>query len=108
LEGRSWSKKGQFKYLGIQFDSAGSLDTELTGRMQQATAGFLQLSSSLRRQKCVDTSVKMQLYRTLVSQVLLYGLHSWNLTAAQLEWLGVLQRHHLRRILRRRQQCFAK
>ena len=76
--------KGQFKYLGSQFDSAGSLDTELTRRIQQATAGFQQLSSSLWRQKCVDTDVKMQVYRTLVSQVLLYGSHSWNLTAAQL------------------------
>ena len=91
--------KGQFKYLGSQFDSTGSLDTELTRRMQQANAGFQQLSSSLWRQQCVDTGVKMQVYRTLVSQVLLYGAHSWNLTAAQLEKLEVLQRHHLRRIV---------
>ena len=41
----------------------------------------------------------MQVYRTMVSQVLLYGSHSWSLTAAQLEWLEVLQRHQLRRIL---------
>ena len=97
--GKELEWKGQFKYLGSQFDSAGSLDTELTRRIQQATAGFQQLSSSLWRQKCVDTGVKMQVYRTLVSQVLLYGSHSWNLTAAQLERLEVLQRHHLRRIV---------
>ena len=41
----------------------------------------------------------MQVYRVMVSQVLLYGSHSWNLTASQLEGLEVLQRHHLRRIL---------
>ena len=35
----------------------------------------------------------------MVGQVLLYGSHSWNLTAPQLEGLEVLQRHHLRRIL---------
>ena len=35
----------------------------------------------------------------MVSQVLLYGSHSWNLTAEQLEQLEVLQRQHLRRIL---------
>ena len=42
--------------------------------------------------------MKMQVYSMMVSQVLLYGSHSGNLTAAQLEWLDVLQRHHLRRI----------
>ena len=89
----------QFKYLGSQFSSAGSLEAELVRRTQQATAAFQQLSGSLWRQKCIDTSVKMQVYRALISQVLLYGSHCWSLSAAQLEGLEVLQRHHLRRIL---------
>ena len=41
----------------------------------------------------------MEVYRVMVGQVLLYGSHSWNLTAAQLEQLEVLQQHQLRRIL---------
>ena len=55
--------------------------------MQQAVAAFHGLSRSLWRQTCVDTntSVKMQVYRALVAQVLLYGSHSWILNAAQLE-----------------------
>ena len=55
--------------------------------MQQAVAAFHGLSRSLWRQTCVDTntSVKMQVYRALVGQVLLYGSHSWILNAAQLE-----------------------
>jgi hypothetical protein len=63
---------GKFKYLSSQFNmgSAGSLETELTRRMQQATPGFQQWSSSLRRQKCVYMGVEMQVYRTMVSQVL--------------------------------------
>ena len=92
-----WSE--EFKYLGSQFNRAGSLDTELKRRTQQAVAGFQQLSSSLWRQKCIATGVKMQVYRVMVSQVLLYGSHSWNLTAEQLEHLEILQRQHFRRIL---------
>ena len=41
----------------------------------------------------------MEVYRVMVGQVLLYGSHSWNLTASQLEQIEVLQRHQLRRIL---------
>ena len=41
----------------------------------------------------------MQLYCVMVSQVLLHGSPSWNLTVAQLEQLEVLQRHQLRHVL---------
>ena len=73
----------------VPVDSAGSLDTELKRRMQQATAGFQQLSSSLWLQTRVHTGVKLQVYRTMVSRVLRYGSHGWTLTAAQLEQCSI-------------------
>ena len=61
-------------------------------------ATFLQLTDTLWRQRRISTPTKMVIYRELVSQMLLYGAHSWALTASQLEQLEVLQRHHLRQI----------
>ena len=89
----------QFKYLGSQFSSSGSLEAELRYRTQQAWAAFRRLDKAVFNQRCISTATKMKVYRPLVSQVLLYGSHCWPLAAAQLEQLEALQHRHLRRIL---------
>ena len=93
----SWVE--QFKYLGSQFSSSGSIDAELKYRMQQAAAAFAQLRKGLFGQRCVAICTKMQAYKAVVAAVLLYGSHSWALSADQLERLEVLHRQHLRCIL---------
>ena len=94
----AWVRR--FKYLGSQFSSDGGLDAELMYRSQQAANAFKRLHKPVWRQRCVQLSTKMRIYRSLVSSVLLYGAHSWALTAAQLERLEVVQRKQLRQIVK--------
>lgn len=89
----------QFKYLGSQFASDGSMDAEISYRTQQAVAAFKRLRKSVWRHSCIQLDTKLHIYRALVSSVLLYGAHSWALTQPQLERLEVLQRKQLRQIL---------
>lgn len=91
----------QFKYLGSQFASSGSLDAELSHRTQQAAAAFRRLNAAVWRHRGVQLSTKMRVYRAMVASVLLYGAHSWALSPPQLERLETLQREQLRHILGR-------
>jgi hypothetical protein len=89
----------QFKYLGSQFSNSGSLDAEVTYRIQQAASAFRRLHNSVWRHSCIQLGTKMRIYRAMVSSVLLYGGHSWALTAPQLDRLEKLQRRQLRQVL---------
>lgn len=91
----------QFKYLGSQLCSSGSLDAELSYRSSLAAAAFERLSRPVWQRRSIQLATKMRIYTALVRSVLLYGAHSWALTPPQLERLEVLQRSHLRRILGR-------
>ena len=105
-EGKHLEWLRQFKYFCSHFSSAGSTElgwhaARLIAAAGEATAAFQQLCGSLWRQKCIETGVRMQVYRAII-QVLLYGSHyCWSFCAAQLEGLRqVRQRHHeARRIL---------
>lgn len=93
----AWVQK--FKYLGSQFSADGSLDAELSYRIQLAAAAFTKLHKPVWRHSCVAVGTKMRILRAMVSSVLLYGAHSWALSAAQLEKLELVQRKQLRHIL---------
>ena len=91
----------QFKYLGSQFASDGSLDAELSHRCSQAGRAFKRLSKAVWARRCIPLHTKLRIYTSLVRSALLYGAHSWALTPPQLERLEKLQRSHLRRLLGR-------
>jgi len=89
----------RFRYLGSTFDSAGSLDPELSHRIQLAAYAFRRLEQPFFRQRHIPIRTRVWVYTALVSTVLLYGSESWALSAAQLQQLEVFHRHRLRLIL---------
>ena len=93
----AWVEK--FKYLGSNFSSTGSLDTELARRFQLAGHAFRQLATPFFRQRCIPMKTRVSVYNSLVVAVLLYGSESWALTRAQLQRLEVFHRQRLRMIL---------
>jgi hypothetical protein len=89
-----------FKYLGSVCEGSGSQEKELNRRLALAGQAFRQLWPGVFSSRVVSLSVKVQLYRSVVLSVLLYGAaESWALTEAQMLRLAVFHTTCLRRLL---------
>ena len=99
VDGKPLAWVSAFKYLGSIFHSSGSLDAELSRRIQLAAAAFWRLKKPFFQQKCIRLSTRMKVYRCMVTSVLLYGCEAWALTASQLQRLEVFHHRCLRHIL---------
>jgi hypothetical protein len=88
-----------FKYLGSQFHEGGSLDAELSYRIQQAAAAFKRLQQPVFQQDAISLGVRMQIYSATVLAALLYGCEAWALSPAQLQRIAVFHRDRLRIML---------
>ncbi|GAB4813537.1 hypothetical protein N2152v2_000583 [Parachlorella kessleri] len=88
----------QLEYLGIQLSDTGTLDAELSARLKKAAhkCHTLQPTFSLRS---LGLRAKLRIFEGTVMPTLLYGAHSWALTAQQEQRLHTFHMRCLRRIL---------
>ncbi len=87
-----------FTYLGAIIGSDGTIDRELSARIQKASGAFNQLSSIWNNRNILNNT-KIRIYKAAVITILLYGCEVWNTTKAQMKRFEVFHQRCLRRIL---------
>ena len=88
-----------FKYLGVNISSDGTIERELSARIQKASGAFNQLSN-IWKNRNIQTNTKIRIYKASVLTILLHGSEVWNTTKKQHRRLEVFHQRCLRRILR--------
>lgn len=89
----------KFVYLGAKVleDEAGTED--MKNRLRKARGAFQNLTK-LWNTRGMGKKTKVQLYKTLVRPILLYGYETWKMTNWEEKKLDASQFRRLRRILR--------
>ena len=89
----------KFKYLGRTFTSDLTMDSEISLRIEKATASFYRLAAPLYRRPEISTRSKCRIYKATVIPTLLYGAETWPLKTCHTRRLETVQSRHLRYIL---------
>jgi hypothetical protein len=95
---KSFDTVKEFKYLGTNLTNQNSIYEEIKSRLKSGNACYHSvqnlLSSSL-----LFKNIKLQIYRTIILPVVLYGCETWLLTLSEKCKLSVFKNRVLRRIL---------
>ena len=89
----------KFQYLGSIVDSSGSLEAEISARINKAAKSFGSLKSVLWDRKEIGVNIKIQLFKAVVVSSLLYGCEAWAITASQVQRIQTFVMGCLRVIL---------
>ena len=105
VEGLPIEQVSNFTYLGAIISADGTIDKELSSRIQKASGVFYQLSR-IWYSRNIKTLTKVRVYKAAVLTILLYGSEVWNTTQAQMKRFEVFHQRCLRRILKIRWNYF--
>ena len=105
VEGRPIQQVSNFTYLGAIISGDGTIDKELSSRIQKASGAFYQLSS-VWHSRNIRTPTKVRIYQAAVLTILLYGSEVWNATQTQMKRFEVFHQRCLRKILKIRWNYF--
>uniref|UniRef100_A0A8D8PVV0 Craniofacial development protein 2 n=1 Tax=Cacopsylla melanoneura TaxID=428564 RepID=A0A8D8PVV0_9HEMI len=86
-----------FKYLGNLIDNEAQCTTSIKDRIQAGFKAFY-ANINLLKNKLLNRSAKMQIYKTLIRPVVTYGSETWTLTVADRERLRRFERKIIRKI----------
>ena len=93
VEGTVLKVVDKFVYLGSTLSRSGSLDDEISFRLQKATNSFRSLQSRVWSQHGITRKTKVAVYRACVLTSLLYSSETWTLYKRHVR---VLERFHQR------------
>ena len=99
VEGSPVLEVSDFTYLGVIIYSDGTIDGELSARIQKASGAFNQLNNICKNLN-IQTNTKIRIYKAAVLTILFYGSEVWNTTKKQHHRPKVFHQSCLRRILR--------
>lgn len=68
-----------FRYLGSIISNDGSLDKEITTRIQKANQALGRLRTKVLQHKGLRLATKLKVYNAVVISSLLYGCETWTL-----------------------------
>lgn len=88
-----------FIYLGSLLSNDGSMDKEISNRIQKATVSFRNLEARLWSQHGIRKQIKISVYSTCVVTTLLYGCETWVSYKHQINTLERFHQRCLRHIL---------
>ena len=89
----------KFTYLGSTILKNGSIDAEISKRVQSAATAFGKLRRRLWDQRGIHLKTKMKVYRAIVVPTLLYSSETWTLYRRHFKRLDKLQQRHLRQLM---------
>jgi hypothetical protein len=69
----------EFKYLGTTLTNQNSIQEEIKKRLKSRNACY-HLLQNLLSSGLLSKNMKIQIYRTITSPVVLYGCETWSLT----------------------------
>ena len=89
----------EFLYLGALLDKEGGATKDILQRLSKARQTFYRLRRIWDRSE-ISRKTKVQLFKTIVRAVLMYGCEAWKLTKAEAKKLDAFQYKCMKRILR--------
>ena len=105
VEGLPIEQVSNFTYLGTIISADGTIDKELSSRIQKVSGAFYQ-SRRIWCSRNIKTPIKVRIYKAAVLTILLYGSEVWNTTQAQMKRFEVFHQRCLRKILKIRWNYF--
>lgn len=105
VEGQPIEQVSNFTYLGAIISADGTINRELSARIQKASGAFHQLGS-IWQSRSIRTPTKIRIYKAAVLTILLYGSEVWNTTKEQMRRFEVFHQRCLRKILKIRWNYF--
>lgn len=99
LNGTPLVEVEKFTYLGSTVANDGSIDAEISRRIQSAASAFGKMRSKLWDRRGISLRTKMKVYRAIVIPTLLYASETWTLYRRHIKRLNLVQQRHLRQLL---------
>ena len=87
----------EFKYLGTTLTNQNSIAEEIENRLKSGNACYHSVQNLLSS-RLLCKNLKIKIYRTVISPVVLYGCETWSLTLREERKLRVFENRVLRRI----------
>jgi hypothetical protein len=97
LGDKLFERVSSFKYLGNVINKEGRISESVKDRIQAGNRTYA-ANHHIPNSKIVRRAVKMQIYKTLVRPVLMYGSETWTLTKSDENLLRIFERKILRKI----------
>jgi hypothetical protein len=97
LGDKVFERVSSFKYLGNVINKKGRISECVKDGIQVGNREYAAKYRMLKS-KIIKTSVRMQIYKTLIRPVLAYGSETWTLTKSDENLLRIFERKILRKI----------
>ena len=99
LNGTSLAEVVKFTYLGSTISNNGTIDAEISRRIQSAASAFGKLRSHLWDKRGIHLKTKIKVYRPIVIPTILYSSETWTLYRRHIKRLDMVQQRHLRQLM---------
>ena len=97
IDNISFERVEQFKYLGTNLTYQNSIQEEIKSRLKTGNACYHSVQN-LVSSSLLSKTLKIEIYRTLILPVVLYGCETWSLALREECRLSMFENRVLRRI----------
>ena len=97
IDNSSIERVEKFKYLGNKLTDQNSIQEEIKSRLNLGNACYYSMQNLLSS-RLLSKNLKIEIYRTIILHVVLYGCETWSLTLREERRLRVFENRVLRRV----------
>jgi hypothetical protein len=97
IDNSSIERVEKFKYLGTTLTDQNSIQEEIKSRLNLGNACYYSVQNLLSS-RLLSRNLKINIYRTIILSVVLYGCKTWSLTLREERRLRVFENRVLRRV----------
>jgi len=97
MDNSTFERVEEFKYLGTALTNQNSIPGEIKSRLRSGNACYYS-EQNLLSSRLLSRNLKIEIYRTIILPVVLFGRETWSLTLREERKLRVFENMVLRRI----------